>query len=120
MDDSRAASRVYFDGGCPVCRREIGWYQGMRGGREIEWIDIAPDTVDQTLLPPQSTREDLLRRFTITRADGETVSGGPGFISLWRALPALRWLGLAADHWAGRWVAERAYRVFLRIRALWR
>lgn len=118
--DLRAAARVFYDGGCPVCRREIGWYKGMRGGDEVEWVDIhaSPDVPNG--LPAGTTRDALMKRFTIVRRDGQMVSGGPGFISLWRAVRPLRWLGIATDHRVGAFLGERAYRLFLRLRALWR
>lgn len=118
--DPRGASDVFFDGGCPVCRREIGWYAGLRGGETIRWVDISGDLAGISGLPVGVSQEALLRRFTIRRHDGAVVSGGAGFIAVWRALALTRPLGLAVDHAAGRWLAERAYRLFLRIRMLWR
>ncbi|MFK7943283.1 MAG: DUF393 domain-containing protein [Paracoccaceae bacterium] len=118
--DPRAAARVFYDGGCPVCRREIGWYTAMPGGEQIEWLDISikPDVPEG--LPSGTTTDDLMRRFTIARHDGAIVSGGPGFIALWRGLGPLRWLGRLTDHAPGRWAGEVAYRCFLRLRRLWR
>lgn len=118
--DPRAAARVFFDGGCPVCRREIGWYTGMPGGTAVEWIDISASDEVPSGLPEGTTIAGLLRRFTIARHDGRVVSGGPGFIALWRALGPTRWLGRCLDHAAGRWAGEVAYRGFLKIRPLWR
>jgi len=113
--DPRAADTVYFDGGCPVCTREIGWYRTMRGGERIAWIDIANGPTPQGV-----DRETLLKRFTIRRQDGAVVSGGPAFIALWRGLGPLRLLGRAMDFALFRTAAEVAYRGFLKLRSLWR
>ncbi|MEM0988081.1 MAG: DUF393 domain-containing protein [Pseudomonadota bacterium] len=118
--DARAAARVFFDGGCPVCRREIGWYQKMRGGDAIEWVDVDASETVPAGLPSDITRDDLLKRFTIVRRDGAVVSGGPGFIALWRGLGPTRFLGRLTDHRIGAFLGERAYRFFLRVRKLWR
>ncbi len=118
--DRRAAARVFFDGGCPVCRREIGWYQRLRGGDRVEWVDVSNRLDAPEGLPEGTTVLDLMQRFTIVRQDGTMVSGGAGFIALWRALGPLRWLGRLADHPPGVWLGERLYRGFLRLRALWR
>ena len=92
----------------------------MRGGAQIDWLDISPSDAVPVGSPPGLTRDDLLRRFTITRADGQTVSGGAGFIALWRALGPTRWLGRLFDNPVGVWLGEIAYRGFLRLRLLWR
>ncbi|MEM9062049.1 MAG: DUF393 domain-containing protein [Pseudomonadota bacterium] len=116
--DPRAATRVYYDGGCPLCRREIGWYQGKTGADAIDWVNVAGDgTIDG---PPGLTHEDLLRRFTVERRNGKTARGAAGFISLWRALPSTRMLAIAADNLVVTWFAERLYRTFLWLRPIWR
>ena len=120
FSDPRAAARVFYDGGCPVCRTEIGWYTAMRGGASIDWMDISKPGVSSSDLPDGLAIDDLMRRFTILRQDELCVSGGAGFIALWRALGPLRWLGLMADHRFGRWLGERLYRAFLRLHKLWR
>lgn len=112
---SRAASRVFFDGACPVCRREIAWYKRWRGASGIDWVDLQTDEI-----PAGLDREALMKRFTVRRRDGEMVSGAAGFIALWRALPATRLAGRLADNPPVTWVLERAYRGFLRLRKLWR
>ena len=32
---------VLFDGGCPMCSREIAHYRRLGGAEAIDWIDIA-------------------------------------------------------------------------------
>lgn len=117
--DPRAAAAVFHDGGCPVCRREIGWYRGMTGAGAVEWVDVSvPDLPPSA--PPGMDRESLLRRFTIRRRDGAVVDGAQGFVALWRALGPTRWLGILCDRWPLVQIAEIAYRLFLRVRIAWR
>jgi predicted DCC family thiol-disulfide oxidoreductase YuxK len=114
-DDGRAAATVFYDGGCPVCRREIGWYRAMRGADGIRWVDIASEE------PPEGfARDELLRRFTILRRDGAATSGARAFVALWRALGPTRLLGRALDRAPFLQMGELAYRAFLRLRTGWR
>ncbi|GMG84100.1 hypothetical protein LNKW23_33140 [Paralimibaculum aggregatum] len=115
--DSRAARIVYYDGDCPVCRREIGWYRAMRGAGGIAWIDIARA---DAALPEGRDRAALLRRFTIARRDGRLVSGAEAFAALWRGLGPTRLLGRLVDRQPFRGLGERLYRLFLRLRTAWR
>ena len=61
-------------------------------------------------------REALLARFHAREGDGPMVSGAAAFAAMWRAIPPLRPLGVAARNPAVLWLLERLYRVFLRIR----
>ncbi|MEM7236929.1 MAG: DUF393 domain-containing protein [Pseudomonadota bacterium] len=115
MSMSREATRVYYDGGCPVCRREIGWYMRWRGAERIDWVDLAADK-DLS----DADRCALMQRFTVEREDGQRADGAAGFVALWRALPATRRLGRLLDNIVAVWVLERAYRGFLAGRRLWR
>lgn len=117
--DPRAAAEIFYDGGCPVCRREIRWYQGLRGGSDMRWTDVTdPATVAR--FPDGFDQARLLKRFTVRRADGAVMVGAGGFVSIWRGLNAFRWLGRAMDNRVGVWIGDRAYWAFLRLRRLWR
>jgi predicted DCC family thiol-disulfide oxidoreductase YuxK len=82
---------VYYDGGCPLCRAEIGHYQHCRGAERIAFVDVGRDA-PQVGLGPDLDRGDALRRFHVRSADGRLVSGAAAFARLWRVLPNWRWL----------------------------
>ena len=109
---------VLFDGACPLCRREIGVYRGLRPLQPDTPVCFA-DVSDTTLpLPPGTTREQLLARFHVRGRDGQLLSGAQAFLALWAALPGWRWLALAGRLPGAAWVMERGYRLFLRWRPL--
>ncbi|MCD1642753.1 thiol-disulfide oxidoreductase DCC family protein [Aurantimonas coralicida] len=101
---------VWYDGGCPLCRREIAMMRRLDTAQAIDFIDVADASADCPI-----DRGDLLARFH-AREDGTLLSGAAAFAAMWRAIPRLRPLGLAARNGAVLWVLERAYRQFLRIR----
>ena len=107
---------VLFDGACPLCRREIGIYRGLRPLRPESPVCFA-DVNDTALqLPPGITREQLLARFHVRSNDGQLLSGALAFLALWAALPGWRWLALAGRLPGAVWMMERSYRLFLRWR----
>lgn len=113
--DPAAAATVFYDGACPLCRREIAQYRAMSGAEGIAWVDIAAEE------PPTGwNRDELLGRFTALRGDGRVARGAAGFAALWRGLGPLRWLGRLADRQPFLLVGEGLYRLFLRLRPLWR
>ena len=109
---------VLYDGACPLCRREIGIYRGLKPLRSDSPVCFA-DVSDTALpLPPGTTREQLLARFHVRGRDGELLSGARAFLALWAALPGWRWLARAGRLPGAAWTMERTYRLFLRWRPM--
>lgn len=104
---------VLYDGACPLCRREIGVYRGLRPNTPVCFADVS-DPASQ--LPNGTTREQLLARFHVRGSDGQLLSGAQAFLALWAALPGWRWLALAGRLPGAAWAMERLYRFFLRWR----
>jgi len=102
---------VWFDGACPLCRREIGLMRSLDRRGRLRFIDVANDDAACPL-----DRETLLARFHAQEAGGPIVSGAAAFAAMWRAIPLLRPLGLLARIPAVLWMLERLYLLFLRVR----
>ncbi len=77
----------------------------------IQFLDVAsPDAGSCPL-----DRAELLARFHAME-DGRLVSGAAAFAAMWRAIPALRPIGLLARNPLALRILEAAYRMFLRVR----
>lgn len=109
---------LYYDGGCPVCTREIGFYQRRRGAERITWINLAQ--CEDAALGSDLSREAAYARLHARRPDGQLVSGAQAFASLWQALPAFRLAGRIAALPGIVHGLEGGYRGFLKVRRLWR
>lgn len=82
---------VWHDGACPLCRREIVALRSLDKRGAIEFIDLTE--ADEASCP--LSRQDLLARFHALE-QGQLLSGAAAFAAVWRAIPLLRPLGLAA------------------------
>lgn len=109
----KLATVVYFDGGCPICSREIGFYQRQRGADTIAWIDIT--RCDEAALPTGVSRAAAMARLHVATAGG-IKDGAAAFLALWGQLPPFRLLAQLLSIPPLPWLLERGYRVFLRIR----
>jgi len=101
---------VWYDGDCPLCRREISLMQRLDRRGAIAFIDAATGTGACPI-----DRRDLLARFHALE-DGRMVSGAEAFAAMWRALPLLRPLGLLARNAMVLGFLERIYLGFLKVR----
>ncbi len=101
---------IWYDGGCPLCRREIAFMRRLDRRGAITFIDAA----DEHSVCPIDKAE-LLARFH-AQEDGKLLSGAAAFAAMWRAIPMLRPIGLLAKN---RWflnILEKLYVQFLRVR----
>jgi predicted DCC family thiol-disulfide oxidoreductase YuxK len=107
---------VFYDGACPLCMREMGFYRGLQGADALAFVDIS-QCADGDIVPGLS-KDAAMRRFHVMHPDGRISSGGPAFAHLWAALPRLSWLGrfFKAKPWPC--VLDAAYTLFLPARPL--
>ena len=105
---------VWYDGSCPLCRREIALMRRLDRRRRIDFVDLDdPDQASRAGCP--TDRAALLARFH-AREDGVVLSGAAAFAAMWRAIPILRPAGLLARNPGVLAVLERLYVRFLKVR----
>jgi predicted DCC family thiol-disulfide oxidoreductase YuxK len=105
------ALTVWYDGACPLCIREIALMRRLDRRNAIAFVDVAPENA-----PCPIDRQLLLARFHAREADGSVLDGAAAFAAMWRTIPLLRPLGLAARNGIVLRVLERLYRLFLKVR----
>jgi len=117
-DPHSAACTVYFDGACPLCRREIDHYRRKAQHVPVAWVDVS--SCDAAELGSDLDRATALARMHVRRADGRLVSGAAAFAEIWRLLPAYAWLARLAARPRLLAALEAGYVAFLGLRRLWR
>ena len=105
---------VFFDGGCPLCNREIAFYRRLRGADRIAWVDISNSETEK--VAPGLSRCAAMARFHVLLPDGRLLSGGPAFAAVWRELRVFRPLGLLFQSRPMGWLLDRVYDGFLKLR----
>lgn len=100
---------LYYDGQCPLCRREISRLRAARGAA-IALVDIH-SLGDETPVD----RHELLRTLHLRRADGQWLRGADANVSAWDNTDKARWLALL--RWpVARHIVDLGYRLW----AAWR
>jgi len=81
---------MFYDGGCPVCRREVNHYRRLDRARIVRWIDISVpgDRLETFGL----SHESAMARLHVLDQEGQMQTGAAAFVALWSALPYYRWL----------------------------
>lgn len=108
---------VFYDGQCPLCRREIRMLQKFDRHRRIRFTDIAQSGFDPASYGGR-TMDDFMREIQGRRADGRWITGVEVFRELYSAVGAgplvwiTRWPGIAQ-------LLEWGYVRFARNRLRW-
>jgi predicted DCC family thiol-disulfide oxidoreductase YuxK len=81
---------VFYDGDCPLCRREIAHYRRMDSANKLHWVDAAnePGILAEHGLSPGRAMAEL----HVLDAAGHWQRGIDAFLVIWQRLPAYRWL----------------------------
>ena len=106
--------RVFYDGECPLCRREIDVLRRLDAGRgRADFVDLAaPSFVAADF---GVTQDEIEARIHGQLPDGEIIEGVDVFVHLYEAV-GIGWLAAPA-RWPGfRWLLDRAYLWFARHR----
>ncbi len=103
--------KVWYDGACPLCLREIALMRRLDRRGAITFVDVAAEGDPACAID----RAQLLARFHAEES-GVIHSGAAAFAAMWRAIPLLRPLGLAARNPLVLRLLEAAYLRFLKLR----
>ncbi|WP_415895726.1 thiol-disulfide oxidoreductase DCC family protein [Neptuniibacter sp. PT34_22] len=85
LQESKAKPIVFFDGGCPLCKKEINHYQRVDTDSSIEWVDIYlnPERLSDHNIELNAAME----RLHSIHSDGTTITGVASFLLIWENLP---------------------------------
>ena len=81
---------VFYDGGCPLCRREIAHYRRIDSAERLSWVDAV--NKPETLAEHGLTLERAMAELHVLDGDGRWQRGVDAFLVIWQQLPAYRWL----------------------------
>ena len=85
----REMIKVFFDGKCGLCSKEINHYRNIANAGDFLWEDVARDP--SQLINLRVSQSEALRRLHAQDSDGELHIGVAAFILIWENLPYFKW-----------------------------
>ena len=113
MESEVPKSTIFFDGSCPLCRAEIGYYRREDQTGALCFVDVSEAGA---ATPEGITQQRAMARFHVLSGDGRVLSGAAAFVEVWKRLPKWRWAARAASLPGALAAMELGYRMFLPIR----
>lgn len=112
----RVAIEVFFDGDCPLCRREIGMLRWLDRKQRIRFTDITAEDFDAAAIG--RTHDELMAEIHGRLPNGQLITGVEVFRQLYGAV-GLRWLMWITRLPLVSHVLNWGYGVFARNRLRW-
>lgn len=113
MEPEPGKATIFYDGSCPLCRSEIGYYRRHDEAGALCFVDVSEKDAE----PPMGvTRVQAMQRFHVLAANGTLLSGAPAFVAVWKSLPRWRWAAHIAQVPPVMALLALGYRAFLLLR----
>lgn len=109
--------RVFYDGACSVCSREIDYYRRKDGGKRLVCIDISAPGFEPGLY--DIPLEDFMYQLHAIDRRGTVYRGVDTFCAIWQAFPSSTLFVLLGTilQWPGvHRIARICYKGFARVR----
>lgn len=106
---------VFYDGGCPLCLREIALLRRLDRRDRLAFENVADP--DEPVSCPID-RSELLARFHARLPNGEVVQGARAFTEAYARVPGLGFIGALGRFGPSRALLDGLYTVFLKVRPL--
>lgn len=113
-DKENSKVKVYYDGLCIACSREITHYKTQIGAENIEFIDICASGFkpEREGLDPIQVHKEM----HVRRSDGSLATRVDAFIVIWETLPKFHFLARIARYQIIRGTLGIGYSMFAKIR----
>ncbi len=105
---------MFYDKGCPICRREVDHYQRIDRENCVRWVDISDNK--QILREHGLSESEAMARLHVVDSNGRLVQGAWAFAAVWDALPRYRYLAKLLRSLRILPVLDRIYEPFARWR----
>lgn len=106
--------RVFYDGKCGLCSREIRYYKKIADSTVIEWVDI---TQNPSILEPYGVSyKTALEALHCLDQNGKFHLGVDGFVLIWHHIPSWKWASVVIRFPIVYSLAKLGYKLF----AIWR
>lgn len=108
--------KVFFDGSCKVCSKEINYYNKHDKNNKFNWIDLNSRSKDLKSLG--ISKGELIESLHIQLHNGRVIKGVDAFRIIWREYPFLKFLSYILDFKIIRIIAKPIYRLLVKIKAI--
>lgn len=102
--------RVFYDGQCGMCSKEINHYKKISPQGIFDWVDITK--TPERLCEIHLNFQEAMKSFHVLDHCDKLHTGVDGFKVIWSELPSWKWLARFIDLPGIHFISRKAYRIF--------
>ena len=107
-------TKVFYDGNCPICKKEINTYKRLSIDKNIKWYDISKDKDIPKVI--NKTQEDCLKILHVSDDNDNLKTAVDAFIEIWKKTSYFRHLVPLIQFPPTKLVANYFYKVYAKYR----
>ena len=108
--------KVFYDGSCKICNKEISFYHKNDKNKKFDWIDL--NSKNKGLVNLGIKKDDLKKSLHIEMEDGKILKGINAFSIIWREFKYFKYLSFFLDYKIVKIIAEPTCNQLVRIKNL--
>ncbi len=101
---------MLFDGGCPLCAKEVAHYQRIDREQMVNWVNIDQDSAMLKTIGIDKTT--AMKHLHVVNKHGDVVKGAYAFATVWAELPRYRYLAKLVSVPGVLRILDKLYNVF--------
>ena len=106
--------KVFYDGSCKICNKEINFYHKNDKNNKFDWIDL--NSQNENLRNLGIKKDDLKKSLHIEMEDGKILKGINAFSIIWREFKYFKYLSFFLDYKIVKIIARPTYNLLVRIK----
>ena len=106
--------KVFYDGSCKICTKEISFYHKNDKNKKFDWIDL--NSKNKSLVNLGIKKDDLKKSLHIEMEDGKILKGINAFGIIWREFKYFKYLSFFLEYKIIKIIAKPTYNLLVRIK----
>ena len=88
-------SKIFYDGKCPVCKKEISLYKKLSMSNSIEWYNVHSNQA--ALKKVNKSKEECLKLLHVYDDNNNLYLGVEAFIFIWKKTKYFKYIAYCLD-----------------------
>ena len=111
---SKKKIKVFYDGSCKICKKEINFYSKIDKNNSFRWINIHDENKEINRIG--LTKTELMSVLHVQKKNGSIIKGVDAFKVLWAELKYFKILSYLLKFKVVKFFANLLYKTWLKTR----